>query len=75
MFSATDDFNGVFVSLAFTAGVSSLMCLIPLVDDSIIEDPEIFQISLSLVNLADGSLSTSSVQPSVATATIIDNCK
>ena len=75
LLSAAGDFNDVFVPLAFTTGISSLPCPIPLIDDSIIEDPETFQISLSLVNPADGSLSTSADQPSVATATITDNGK
>ena len=59
----------------FATGISAVQCPLPLVDDQIVEDLETFQLSLSLANSDEGSLSTSTAQPSVATATIIDDGK
>ena len=73
--TAAGDFNGAAIFLTFSSGRSSLPCPIPLVDDQIIEDLETFQLSLLLANLDEGSLSTSTSQPSVATATITDDGK
>ena len=73
--TAADDFDGAVISLEFITGISSLPCPILLVDDQIIEDTETFQLSLSLDIPAEGSLSASAFQPSVATATIIDDGK
>ena len=72
---AAVDFSTAADSLSFTSGVSNLPCQIPLMDDLIIEDDETFQLSLSLANTAQGSLSTTVANPSVATATIIDDGK
>ena len=73
--AAADDFNGAVITLTFASGISSLPCPIPLVNDQIIEDLETFQLSLSFINSADGSLSVSTSQPSVVTATITDDGK
>ena len=74
IFSAAD-FNSDVIPLNFNTSVTSLPCPITLVDDSMVENPEAFQLSLSLVNATDGSLSTSAAQPSVATVIITDDGK
>ena len=71
---AAADFSAVTDMLPFTSGISSLPCEIPLTEDPIIENDETFQLSLS-VNAAQGSLSTTAANPSIATATIIDDGK
>ena len=71
---AAADFSTVTDLLTFTPGISSLPCEIPLVDDLIIENDETFQLSLS-VSAAQASLSTTAANPSIATATIIDDGK
>ena len=70
-----DDFNANATPLTFTNSVTSRPCSILLMDDLIIENPETFLLSLSLVNPADSALSASAAQPSVATVTITDDGK
>ena len=73
-FSA-DDFNSDVIPLTFANIVAPQSCEITLVDDLLIENPETFQLSLSLADPNQGSLSTSAAQPNMATATIIDDGK
>lgn len=75
-FIPAGDVDSSVVQVVFTpTSGMTLPCPIPLVDDSIVEDDETFQLSLSLANPAQGSISTSTTQPGVATATIIDDGK
>ena len=69
------DFSTAIDSVSFTSGVSIQTCQIPLVDDLIIENDETFQLSLSLANAAQGSLSTAAANPRVVTVTINDDGK
>ena len=61
------DFATVVGTLSFAAGETTKTLSIPIIDDSIAEGPETFQIALS--NPSGATLST----PAIATITILDN--
>jgi hypothetical protein len=69
---STDDFTASHVPVTFSLGETSGTCIIPITDDSIIEDTETFELSLLLADETQGRISPTN---GTAIATIINDSK
>ena len=65
--SAPDDYTSVEDVIIFSPGINESCTMIPIVDDSVLENDEVFSVILSTTD------SDVSLDPSSATVTIVDN--